>query len=229
MSVVADQELKEYKVIGSRPIRHDGVDKVTGRALYGADIHLPGLLYGKVLRSPHAHARIRRIDVSKALALPGVKAVATGADLPSLSDTVKALGEGSVNLKYQSTGLLADDKVLYHGHPVAAVAATSIHIAEEALALIEVDYELLPPVLDVRAAMQEGAPILLDDLRTNELGEQMLGPDQRRRAHPASARRSGARFRRGRRDRRARVHHQHGAPGLHRAADRAPRSGTATA
>ena len=151
MSVVADQELKEYKVIGSRPIRHDGVDKVTGRALYGADIHLPGLLYGKVLRSPHAHARIRRIDVSKALALPGVKAVATGADLPSLSDTVKALGEGSVNLKYQSTGLLADDKVLFHGHPVAAVAATSIHIAEEALALIEVDYELLPPVLDVRA------------------------------------------------------------------------------
>ena len=173
MSVVADQELKEYKVIGSRPIRHDGMDKVTGRALYGADIHLPGLLYGKVLRSPHAHARIRRIDVSKALALPGVKAVATGADLPSLSDTVKALGEGSVNLKYQSTGLLADDKVLFHGHPVAAVAATSIHIAEEALALIEVDYELLPPVLDVRAAMQEGAPILLDDLRTRELGDQM--------------------------------------------------------
>jgi xanthine dehydrogenase molybdenum-binding subunit len=173
MSVVADQDLKEYKVIGSRPIRHDGVDKVTGRALYGADVHLPGLLYGKVLRSPHAHARIRRIDVSKALALPGVKAVATGADLPSLSDTVKALGEGSVNLKYQSTGLLADDKVLFHGHPVAAVAATSVHIAEAALALIEVDYELLAPVLDSRAAMKEGAPILLDDLRTRELGDQM--------------------------------------------------------
>jgi xanthine dehydrogenase molybdenum-binding subunit len=173
MSVAADQDILEYKVIGRRPIRHDGVDKVTGRALYGADVRLPGLLYGKVLRSPHAHARIRRIDTSKALALPGVRAVATGADLPSLSDTVKALGEGSVNLKYQSAGLLADDKVLFHGHPVAAVAATSVHIAEEALALIEVDYEVLPPVLDVRAAMQENAPILLDGLRTRELGDQV--------------------------------------------------------
>lgn len=174
MSVVAEDTATKssFKVIGTRPIRHDGVDKVTGRALYGADVNLPGLLHGKVLRSPHAHARIKRLDASKALALPGVKAVITGVDLPSLSDEVKSLGEGTVNLKYQSVNLLADKKVLYHGHPVAAVAATNIHIAEEALALIEVEYELLPPVLDVAAAMAPDAPILLEDLRMKELAQE---------------------------------------------------------
>ncbi len=159
-----------YKVIGTRPLRHDGVDKVTGRALYGADIQMPGLLYGKVLRSPHAHARIRRIDVSRAAHLPGVKAIVTAADMPQVGDKLQELGEGAIGLKYLSANLLATDKVLYHGHAVAAVAATSAHIAEEALALIEVEYELLPPVLDLVTAMQPDAPILLDDLRTSELG-----------------------------------------------------------
>src|ERR671923_214791 len=122
-------ESATYKVIGTRPIRHDGVDKVTGRAIYGADVQMAGLLHGKVLRSPHAHARIRSIDVSRALALPGVKAVATSADLPAAEDRVIQLGEGAVNLKYLSNNILAADKVLYKGHPVAAVAATSPHIA----------------------------------------------------------------------------------------------------
>ena len=140
-------------MIGTRPIRHDGTDKVTGRALYGADIRLPGMLYGAVLRSPHAHARILAIDTSRAAALPGVKAVITAADLPALEDKIEDLGEGVVNLRYQSANVLARDKVLYYGHAVAAVAATSLHIAEEALALIQVTYELLPPVLDVRQAM----------------------------------------------------------------------------
>ena len=87
---------QEYKVVGTRPIRHDGTDKVTGRAQYSADIQLPGLLHGKVLRSPHAHARIKSIDATRALALPGVKAVVTSADLPQPSGLVSDLGEGLV-------------------------------------------------------------------------------------------------------------------------------------
>ncbi len=160
-----------YRVIGTRPIRHDGVDKVTGRAVFGADVRLTGMLHGKVLRSPHAHARILSIDTSAAEALPGVKAVITGRDLPSIEDKVAALGEGNVNLRYLSHNCLARDKVLYFGHAVAAVAATSASIAEEALKQITVDYEILPPVLDVRQAMAGGAPILHDVLRTNELGK----------------------------------------------------------
>jgi xanthine dehydrogenase molybdenum-binding subunit len=159
-----------YRVIGTRPTRQDGTDKVTGRALFGADVRLPNMLYGKVLRSPHAHARIRAIDTREVEALPGVKAVVTAADLPDIADKVVDPGEGAVNLRYQSNNVLARDKVLYHGHAVAAVAATSPHIAEDALELIKVDYEVLAPVLDVRQAMQEDAPILLDGLRTDEMG-----------------------------------------------------------
>lgn len=165
-------EKTSYKVVGTRPIRHDGVDKVTGRAIYGGDVQLTGMLHGKVLRSPHAHARIRAIDVSRALALPGVRAVVTGKDLPPAEDRVVNLGEAAVNLKYLSNNVLASDKVLYRGHAVAAVAATNPHIAEEALALIHVDYEVLPPVLDVREAMQDAAPLLHDNLQTKSLGEQ---------------------------------------------------------
>ena len=172
---VPEASEKRYQVIGTRPIRHDGVDKVTGRALYGADVRLPRMLHGKVLRSPHAHAHIRAIDTSRAAALPGVKAIATAADLPSVADRMQELGEGAINLRYLSANILAHDKVLYHGHAVAAVAATDPYIAEEALSLIEVDYELLPPVLDVREAMQGGAPILLADLRTDELGQKLEG------------------------------------------------------
>ena len=166
---------ENYKVIGTRPIRHDGLDKVTGRAVYGADVQLAGLLHGRVLRSPHAHARIRGIDVSKAAALPGVLAIATGADLPDPGSRIAELGEGAVNLRHLSSNCLAHAKVLYKGQAVAAVAATSPHVAEEALALIKVDYEPLPPVLDVRQAMEAGAPLLYEDLVTESLAANEKG------------------------------------------------------
>ena len=165
-----DTEIQEraYRVIGTRPIRQDGTDKVTGRALFGADIRLSGMLYGAVLRSPHAHARILAIDAHQAEAMPGVKAVVTATDLPPLKDQA---GDGSASLHYQRNNILARGKVLYYGHAVAAVAATDPNIAAEATRRIQVTYEILPPVLDVQQAMQEGAPILLDDLRTDELGK----------------------------------------------------------
>ena len=156
---------QDFKVIGTRPIRHDGVDKVTGRAKYGADYSFPNMLHGKVLRSPYAHARIKSINVEKALALPGVKAVITGKDLPELPNRMEALGEIPFNPYHCAHNVMARDKVLYNGHAVAAVAATSPHIAEEALALIEVEYEPLPAVLNVDAAMEPDAPILHSDLR----------------------------------------------------------------
>jgi xanthine dehydrogenase molybdenum-binding subunit len=157
---------REFKVIGTRPVRHDGIDKVTGRALYGADYTLPGMLHGRVLRSPHAHARILSIDTSRAQAMPGVHAVITGDDLPSVPDRTEALGEGTTNANDLSHNLLAKGKVLYDGHAVAAVAATTTHLAEEALEKIEVRYEVLPPVMDVRAAVAKGAPLLHDKLHT---------------------------------------------------------------
>lgn len=162
---------EKYTVLGTRPIRHDGVDKVTGRALYGADVQMAGLLHGRVLRSPHAHARIRRIDVSKALALPGVEAVVTSADFPDPGNKIAELGEGAINLAHLSSNCLARGKVLYKGQAVAAVAASTAHLAEEALKLIAVDYEPLPPVVDVRAAMRDDAPLLLEDLVTESLGK----------------------------------------------------------
>lgn len=156
----------EYKVIGTRPIRHDGVDKVTGRAKYGADVNLTGMLRGAILRSPLAHARIKSIDTSKAEALPGVFAVITSDDMPEIGSKIADLGEGMFNLKDLSRIVLARDKVVYKGQAVAAVAAENLHTAEEAVRLIEVDYEELPVVLDVRKAMKPGAPILHDDLKT---------------------------------------------------------------
>ncbi|MBZ5590989.1 MAG: xanthine dehydrogenase family protein molybdopterin-binding subunit [Acidobacteriia bacterium] len=163
---------QEYTVVGTRPIRHDGVDKVTGRALYGADFQMAGLLYGHILRSPHAHARIRRIDTSKAEQLPGVKAVVTAGDFPEVPERMVDLGEGDTPLSYARGNVLAKGKVLYKGHAIAAVAATSVHVAEEAAGLIEVDYEVLPCVLTAPEAMQDGAAILHDDLKTKEFGEQ---------------------------------------------------------
>jgi xanthine dehydrogenase molybdenum-binding subunit len=167
----AEETSRSYKVIGTRPIRHDGTDKVTGRALYGADLRLPGMLFGAVLRSPHAHARIRSIDTRQAEALPGVKAVITALDLPVVQSKVQNIGEASTDVLYQSWKVMAHEKALFFGHPIAAVAASSVHIAQDALALIQVDYEVLPPVLDVRQAMQPDAPILLEGLRTDEMGE----------------------------------------------------------
>ena len=164
-------ENKDYKVIGTRPIRHDGVDKVTGRAIYGADFQITGLLHGRVLRSPHAHARILSIDTSRAEALPGVKGIVTADDLPPAEDKIADLGEGAVSLKYLCDNILASDKALYKGHAIAAVAATSPHIAEEACQLIDVDYEVLTPVMEVRQAMEPDAPLLHEGLKTSSLGE----------------------------------------------------------
>ena len=139
---------KEFSVVGTRPIRHDGADKVTGRARYSADSFPAGYLHGKILRSPYAHARIKSIDTSKALAYPGVKSVMTGADLPEVSAEVADLEEGAaVNYGFYSRNVMAREKALYVGHAIAAVAAIDPHIAEEALALIEIDYEVLTPVL----------------------------------------------------------------------------------
>jgi CO/xanthine dehydrogenase Mo-binding subunit len=159
-----------YQVIGTRPIRHDGVDKVTGRAIYGADVQMAGLLHGRVLRSPIPHGIIRAIDASKALALPGVEAVVTGADLRDPGNRIAELGEGAVTLRHLSSNCLARGKVLYKGQAVAAVAAASPHLAEEALKLIVVDYQPLPHVTEVRAAMRDDAPLLHDDLVTESLG-----------------------------------------------------------
>ena len=161
----------EYKVIGTRPIRPDGADKVTGRAVYGGDMRLTGMLHGKVLRSPHAHARIKSINTAKAEALPGVKAVITVKDFPVAEDRMANLGEMAVNVKLLSNNVMAADKVLYKGHAVAAVAATNAHIAEEALGLIEVEYEVLPPVLHVLDAMKDEAPLLHETMTTTELGQ----------------------------------------------------------
>ena len=156
----------DYKVVGTRPIRHDGTDKVTGRAKYGGDFQAAGMLHGKVLRSPHAHARIKSIDVSKALAHPGVKAVITGQDMP-----VAKMANPSRGTQFASDNVMAREKAQYKGHAIAAVAAINQHVAEEALGLIKVDYEVLPPVIDVREAMKDDAPLLHSNLTTQELGE----------------------------------------------------------
>ena len=163
-------EKPAYKVIGTRPIRPDGVEKVTGKAQYGADIRLPGMIQGRILRSPHAHARIRSIDVSAAAAYPGVLAVVTHSDFPVAADRIEEVGETALNLRELSENILAADKALYRGHAIAAVAAANGYVAEEALKLIKVDYEVLPAVTDVRDSMREDAPLLKESRYTKELG-----------------------------------------------------------
>src|SRR5262249_32985173 len=152
--------------VGTRTIRPDGVDKVTGRARFGADFNLPGQLIGPVLRSPHPHARIVSIDTSKAEALPGVKAVITRDDFADQPSEFIPAGEMMMNYKDVVRNVMAREKALYEGHAVAAVAATSTAIPRRALKLIDVKYEVLPHVIDVVAAMQPGAPLLHDDLFT---------------------------------------------------------------
>jgi xanthine dehydrogenase molybdenum-binding subunit len=165
----------EYTIVGTRPPRVDAADKATGHAVFGPDVSLPGLLYGKVLRSLHAHARIRSIDTSRAAALPGVRAVLTSHDLPYRQ--LQAAGhEQDPGVGYLCDNTLAGDKVLYVGHAVAAVAATTPYIAEKALALIDVDYEVLPAVVDVMKAMAEGAPILHEHMRTRSVAGPGLVP-----------------------------------------------------
>ena len=149
---------RKLKIVGTSPIKHDGIDKVTGRAKFGADLFLPGMLVGKILRSPHAHAIIRSIDTSAAECLPGVKAVVTRADFPE----IKAGTPGGD----MTRNAMAREKALYDGHAVAAVAATSESIAKQALKLIKVDYEVLPHVIDPVEAMKPGAPVLHPHVRT---------------------------------------------------------------
>lgn len=147
----ADTGKRHFKIVGTRPLRPDGVDKVTGRARFGADMSAPGMLVGLILRSPHPHARIRAIDTTRARALPGVHAVVTRADFATVDDA--ALADLLDNC-------MAGEKALYDGHAVAAVAAASGAVARQALDLIEVDYEPLPFVTDVDAAMKPDAPAL---------------------------------------------------------------------
>ncbi|MEE1557707.1 MAG: xanthine dehydrogenase family protein molybdopterin-binding subunit, partial [Alphaproteobacteria bacterium] len=157
---------QQFKWIGTSPIRPDGLDKVTGRALFGADLKLPGMLIGRILRSPHAHARIRGIDTSKAEALAGVKAVVTSADFPDQPSVYVGPDRVQSNLHHITRNVMAREKALYDGHAVAAVAATSASIADQALKLIEVDYEVLAHVTDVAAALAPDASLLHEDLIT---------------------------------------------------------------
>ncbi len=166
----------DLKVVGTRTIRPDGADKVTGRAAYGADYNMPGQLVGKILRSPHAHARIVSIDTRKARALPGVKAVITGADFPDLASEMHEGGEAASNLRDLAMNVMARDKALYDGHAVAAVAAVSAQIADEALSLINVTYEVLPHVIDVEDAMRPDAPVLHATMFTEGLETKPTSP-----------------------------------------------------
>ena len=166
---------KEYRVVGTRPVRHDGYDKVTGKAKYGADVHMSGMLHASIVRSPHPHARIVSIDTSRAESHPDVRAVMTSADLPDPNEGVRAL----------SGNIMARGKVLYKGHAVAAVAACSRHAAEEAASLVDVTYDVMPSVTTVEEAMATGAPRLHDEYEGNvaahnrhELGDVEKGFEQ---------------------------------------------------
>ena len=161
-----NDSVKQFKWVGTRPIRPDGVPKVTGRAQYGADFALAGMIWGKVLRSPHAHARIKSINTSKAEALKGVKAVMTAKDLPDQKNEFIGPERVAQNFWHITRNIMAREKVYYEGQSVAAVAAISLEIAAEALALIEVDYEILPHVIDVDEAMAPDAPLLFEDMIT---------------------------------------------------------------
>jgi CO/xanthine dehydrogenase Mo-binding subunit len=167
---------RQFKVVGTRPNRPDGADKVTGRARFGADWNMPGQLTGRVLRSPHAHAVIEAIDVSRALALPGVKAVVTAADFPEQENRIVPAGEMQVNLRDVTRNVMAREKALYHGHAVAAVAATSDAVARAALKLVDVRYRVLPHVVDVEDAMKPDAPILHEHVRTEGVEPRPTAP-----------------------------------------------------
>ena len=146
-----DTPKRDFKIVGTRVPRPDGIDKVTGKAAYGADITATGMLHGRILRSPHAHARIISIDTSAAEAAEGVKAIVTSADFANPDDA---------GMRDIRDNCLALDKVLYDGHAVVAVAATSKSAAKAAIRLIKIEYEILPHVTDVDAAMKSDAPIV---------------------------------------------------------------------
>ena len=161
-----ESEERVFKWVGTRAVRPDGVDKVTGRAKFGADLHLPNMLVGKVLRSPHAHARILSIDISAAEKLPGVKAIVTREDFSDLESEFVPAGEMMVNYRDITRNVMAREKVLYEGHALAAVAAVNAIVARQALALIQVDYEVLPHVLDVVEAMKSETVLIQEDSLT---------------------------------------------------------------
>ena len=149
----------EYRFVGHDVPRVDAASKVTGQGRYTADMKLPGMLHGKLLRSPVPHARIKHIDVSRAKALPGVKAVITGQDTPGIK-----YGNWRLVPISQDELPLAVDKVRFVGDEVAAVAAIDPDIAEEAIGLIRVEYEELPAMFDVDAALAENAPLIHDEV-----------------------------------------------------------------
>ncbi len=166
---------REFKILGTTPPRPDGIEKITGKALFGADLNVTGMLHGAVLRSPHAHARIVSLDVSAAAALPGVKAVITADDFAEVEN---AANRDTLH------NCMAHGRVLYDGHALAAVAAVSKSVARAALNLIRVEYETLPHVTDVDAAMQPGAPVIHqgkkhklagDDVSDNVVGYYSFG------------------------------------------------------
>ena len=168
---------RERKYVGKRVDKVDALERVTGKAVYGADLFVPGMLHAKVLRSPHPHARIVSIDTSKAEAVEGVKAVITAADLPAPNDTAVSFGgELAISLPDLQKLTIAHEKVLFDGHAVAAVAATTIDAAERATSLIDVEYELLPPVESGVDALKEDAALLHDNLFTTTLGEKPEKP-----------------------------------------------------
>ena len=164
------------RVIGTSPPRIDSPAKLTGEARFGADIQLPGVVHGKLLRSPHAHARIRSIDTRQAEQLPGVCGVVTAGDFPDVGRAQVTLHEIAIDVRSLCDNQLARGKALYVGHAIAGVAAATAALAEEALGLIRVEYELLPPVLDVLEAMKEGAPLLHEELRTSSLAGESQTP-----------------------------------------------------
>ncbi len=169
-------EARQFKIVGGQPVRPDGVPKVTGTAKFGADYSLPGALVGRVLRSPHAHARIRAIDTAAAEALPGVKAVATALDFPEQDFAYFGPPRVQNNFWHITRNVMAREKVLYVGHAVAAVAASDAATAARALKLIEVDYEVLPHVIDVEAAMADDAPLLFEDMITRNVEPEPTQP-----------------------------------------------------
>lgn len=146
--------MEQYRVIGVPVERVDGVEMVTGQSIYGVDVKLPGMLYGKILRSPIAHGKLLRVDVERAKKLPGVRAIITGKDVP----------QRKFGLSIRDENILAIGKVHYIGDAVAAVAAVDEETADEALALIDVEYEELPAVFDVEEAMRDGAPLVHEDM-----------------------------------------------------------------
>ena len=200
------------KWIGQRTIRPDGMDKVTGRAQFAADTTMPGMIWGKVLRSPHPHARIKSIDTSKAEKLPGVKAVVTASDIVDFPIDNGAVMLGIQDMRWMCRNVMARDKALFPGHPIAAVAATTEAIAAEACKLIEVDYEVLPWSIEIDDAIQarRAHPARVQQVRRQAV--------QHRRPPRAQEGRHRRRLQEGRHRHRAHLHHASRSPGLYRAA-----------